>query len=250
MGRADLHVHTSYSRDGLSSVAEVLRAAESRGLDVIAITDHDTIEGALEAARLTSRVEVIVGEEISTRSGHLIGLFLTEHISPGLSLEESIRRVHAQGGLAIIPHPLWRLHVGVDLPKRGEVGFGGGVSGRSIKRILHKDVSVRPDAVETFNASPLNGRIPHREVAERNRHLWHLPEVGGSDAHHASHVGSALTLFSGSTAGELRRSILSGDTGGVGSWMGSSAALTFVGGNIKKRAFLARDRLMLGRLFR
>src|SRR5690242_4156882 len=106
-GLADVHIHTSYS-DGQPSVRDVLAyASNCTSLDVIAITDHDTIEGALEAAILapTYRIQVIVGEEITSRQGHILGLFLRERVPPALSAEETVDAIHAQGGLAIAAHP-------------------------------------------------------------------------------------------------------------------------------------------------
>src|SRR5579859_2048451 len=112
-GLADVHMHTTYS-DGTGSVAEVLNFAEEHtSLDVIAITDHDTIEGALRARDLAAtrdyRFEIIVGEEISTREGHLLALFLREPVAPDQSIERSIELVHAQGGLAVVAHPFNRV---------------------------------------------------------------------------------------------------------------------------------------------
>lgn len=242
MGRADLHIHTDYSLDGLSPVSEILTAAEDAGLQVIAITDHDRIDGALEAKRLARGVEVIVGEEISSRAGHVIGLFLRERIRPGLSLERTIRAIHAQGGISVIAHPLWRLYLGVAVPGRKlGVGFGG-VSRSSMRRILEKDPLARPDAVEVWNAS-LNGRIPHRDVVRLNSESWKLPEVGGSDAHHASLVAGAVTHFPGRTAEDLRRALLAGETEASGSFLSGAETLRLVGGTLRKGAKGVRSSL-------
>src|ERR1035437_4893600 len=109
-GRADLHIHTRCS-DGTASVREALEYASLHTrLDVIAITDHDTIESAHEAAALAPlyRVEVVVGEEITSREGHILGLFLTSRVSPRLSAVETVEAIHAQGGLAVAAHPFLR----------------------------------------------------------------------------------------------------------------------------------------------
>ncbi len=109
-GRADLHVHTLAS-DGTAGVEAILGAAVIAGLAAIAITDHDRIDAAQAGSALAVRnglpIEVIVGEEISTRGGHLLGLWLTEPIRPWQSLRASIIAVHEQGGLAIPAHPLF-----------------------------------------------------------------------------------------------------------------------------------------------
>src|SRR5437899_7100941 len=107
-GRADLHVHTIWS-DGAQRPEAIVDAGRGR-LDVIAITDHDEIRGALRArdyalAHPELGVDVVVGEEISTLNGHLLCLFLEECVPPGLTAVESIAAVHAQGGLAIAAHP-------------------------------------------------------------------------------------------------------------------------------------------------
>jgi predicted metal-dependent phosphoesterase TrpH len=110
-GTADLHIHTHFS-DGADSPRDVLRWAERKRLDVIAITDHDTIEGARVAAQLAresrSNPDVIIGEEVSSADGHILGLFLTERVPPGLSAEETVAAIHEQGGLAVAAHPFWR----------------------------------------------------------------------------------------------------------------------------------------------
>src|SRR4051812_20419617 len=101
-GLADLHLHTSFS-DGWPSPEEVVdHVTLATDLDLIAVTDHDTVEGALRAVEHSQRsggVPVIVGEEISSRQGHILGLFLEERIRPGLSAATTIDEIHRQGGL-------------------------------------------------------------------------------------------------------------------------------------------------------
>jgi len=195
MGRADLHIH-SLASDGISSVAEILDAATEAGLDVIAITDHERIDAALAAQRMAQRanapIEVIVGEEISTRSGHLIGLFLTERIKPWQSLRTSVARIHDQGGLAVVAHPL------VPYPLCASAG--------AIRRLLDdSDPTFHPDGIEAFNPTTAGMRWTRRVpafVAETGR-----AAIGSSDAHRARDVGQAVTTFSGTTSAELREAI-------------------------------------------
>src|SRR5712691_8111524 len=109
-GRADLHMHSTYS-DGIATIEQILHHTEhNTNLSVIALTDHDVIEGSLRARDLWAkgryRFDFIVGEEISTREGHMLALFIEKRIQPGLSIERSIELVHEQGGLAIVAHPL------------------------------------------------------------------------------------------------------------------------------------------------
>jgi predicted metal-dependent phosphoesterase TrpH len=106
----DLHCHTKASFDSLSAPAAVIKAAAERGLTHLAITDHDRIDGALEAQALApAGLTVIVGEEVKTRDGDLICVFLERGIPPGLSADETIAAAREQGALVGIPHPFDRL---------------------------------------------------------------------------------------------------------------------------------------------
>ena len=138
MGRADPHIH-SLASDGVSTVAEILDAAVAANLDVIAITDHERIDAAVAAQKMAVArglpLEVIVGEEISTRSGHLVGLFMNERIRPWLSLRTSVARIHEQGGLAIIArggHPRPARCRGPDLPPRRHRGVQSDHGGHAL----------------------------------------------------------------------------------------------------------------------
>jgi len=99
-----IHLHTDHSFDCNIPAEVLVERARREGIDVVAVTDHDTIAGAL-AVREIGGVRVIVGEEISSRDGHIIGLFLEQTVPPGLSGAETIERIHAQGGLAVAAHP-------------------------------------------------------------------------------------------------------------------------------------------------
>ncbi len=151
-GRADVHIHTMAS-DGTSSVAEILDLVERDGvLDVIGIADHERIDAALAARAMAvdrgSTFEVVVGQEISTLGGHLVGLFLEQAVPAMRSLRWSIEAVHDQGGLAIVAHPL----VPYPLCAQGFV----------LRRLLDDDdPAVHPDTIETFNPTAF-GRYGHR----------------------------------------------------------------------------------------
>ena len=115
MGLADLHIHTLHSFDGTASVAAILQRSKQIGLDVIAITDHDEIEGALEAMDLAPEIgiEVIPGIEISTAEGDLLALNVTQKIERDRSLIETVLKVGELGGICIAPHPMddgYRMH--------------------------------------------------------------------------------------------------------------------------------------------
>jgi hypothetical protein len=141
-GLADLHIHTIYSWDATPTVRSVLeRTVQHTDLDVIAITDHDVVKGALQAVDLAPHygIEVIPGIEISTAEGHLLALFVYEAVPPGLSLTESVLRVGELGGLCVAPHPAAR-----------------GVHALSSAAILHAlqdpDVARILVGIEVFNA--------------------------------------------------------------------------------------------------
>ncbi|MEO7117564.1 MAG: PHP-associated domain-containing protein [Candidatus Limnocylindrales bacterium] len=206
MGSADLHIH-SLASDGLNTVAEILDAAARAGLDVIAITDHERIDAAVAAQRMRrdGSPEVIVGEEISTRGGHLLGLFLKERIRPWHSLRDSVARVHDQSGIAVIAHPL------VPYPLCASAG--------SIRRLLDEaDPIYHPDAIETFNPTTARMRWGSRVPAFAME--MGVAAVGGSDAHMAVSIGQALTTFEGTTAADLRAAIEARETG----WDGTAYA--------------------------
>jgi predicted metal-dependent phosphoesterase TrpH len=191
----DLHCHTSASFDSLASPAAVLRAAAARGLTHLAITDHDRIEGALEASDLAGTeapgVTVIVGQEIRTRSGDLIGTFLREAIPPGLSAPEAIAAVREQGGLVGIAHPFDRFRGSLG---RGEASAFEGVAGTV-------------DWIETWNARLMvgDGNARAGELAAR----LGVPGVAVSDAHTTLEVGIASTAVRGdpSTPAGLREAL-------------------------------------------
>lgn len=172
MLRFDLHVHTNYSKDGMSSVENVLRAAAAVGLDGIAITDHDTTAGARYALDVVNNVApgllVIPGEEVTTRSGHLIVLGITRDIPGGMSVGDTIKEARKQGGIVVVPHPYNRPRHGMPIIKGA-------------------------DAAEVYNSRYVLG-MHNRKATQKARALG-LPEVAGSDAHQASLVGSAITLI-------------------------------------------------------
>ena len=210
-GRADLHVHSIWS-DGAQRPEAIARAAAGR-LDVLAITDHDEIRGgrlARDYARQHPElgVEVVVGEEISTRNGHLIGLWLEEVVPPGLSAAETIARIHAQGGLAVAAHPFHPIR-------------GAGRGQHSVGRLI-PDLPV--DAIEIVNNAGVFSKIYDAWAAMRNVE-WALPVTAGSDAHHIWYVGSALTRFEGRSADDLRRALVAGTTRAQVHWSWSASKL-------------------------
>jgi predicted metal-dependent phosphoesterase TrpH len=201
--KADIHVHTTYS-DGHAGVEEVLEhAAQNTDLQVIAITDHDTIEGALEARSLAEEygIEVVVGEEVSTADGELLALFIEQRLPPGLAAAETIAAVHAQGGLCVAAHPYYRM-----VPSMGHRGLR--------KRGSGPDPEWRLDAIEVFNVGLLLS-VGNRRAAMTATALG-LPALGGSDSHHPKTIGYGYTLFPGISAVDLRAAMELGQTCAAG----------------------------------
>ncbi len=202
-GRADMHIH-SIASDGTASAAQVLDYVESRtDLDVIAIADHERIEAAVECRRLAiergSRVEVAVAEEVTTRSGHLLGVFLQARLKRGQRLETTVAEIHEQGGLAIVPHPF--------------SAFTKGMRKHAIMRVYRStDPYVYWDALEAYNPSTA-GRYGRAATLRLAAELG-LPVVGNSDGHTLETIGDGRTYFPGTTAEDYRRAVLEGTTSG------------------------------------
>lgn len=225
VGNADIHMHSTFS-DGIGTIAQILHHVEhNTNLDVIALTDHDVIEGALRARDLWKkghyRFDFIVGEEISTREGHMLALFIEKRIEPGLSLERSIDLVHEQGGLAIIAHPLNPI-------------FRHSCQREALDRIyVARDVWL--DGIETWNASfcGIGGNSMAMNV---NREVYGWPEVGNSDAHTLGAIGRGRTWFEGSNARDLRAALEAGQTTSSGRLWSVDDYLKLAHHHVSKRA--------------
>ena len=196
MGKADVQLHTDLG-DGLSPPEAILDAAERASLDVIAVTDHDDIRASFLtrdlAAKRGSAVEVIAGIEVTTRSGHLLALFVEDEIPMLRPLDETILHVHELGGIAVVPHPLSYLTFSV-----GE---------RSLRDLAERgDDTFFVDGIELRNPS-YAGRVRAARAEWLNVHVLRVAQTGSSDAHHAALVGTAWTQFEGTTAAQLRAAI-------------------------------------------
>jgi predicted metal-dependent phosphoesterase TrpH len=192
MGLADLHLHTIYSYDGTASLSAVLNRAKQFGLDVIAITDHDEIAGALKAMEIAPNygVEVIPGIEITTADGDLLALFITEKVDAGLSLIETVLSVRELGGICVAPHPM-----------AGGMGMKS-LSGRTIlKALRNPQVAETLIGIEVYNATALDRISNHyaRILASR----LDIAHLGNSDAHVMDAIGLGATEFEGNTAADL-----------------------------------------------
>ena len=167
--KIDLHIHTCYSYDSLIKPKEVVFYAKKRGLDGVAITDHDRVDGALKVIKETDFL-VIPGIEISSLHGHIIGLNIQEAVPPKLDVDETLDRIHEAGGIAVACHPV--------------IFF---------KESLKEHISSRFDAIEVINSSafPFNYSVKRsEEIASR----LGIARVAGSDAHYGPEIGYAYTL--------------------------------------------------------
>ena len=171
--RMDLHVHTVASRDSVLELSEAVVRAVERGLDGLAVTDHNRVsppETLREAAQRVPGFLLVSGAEVSTRDGHLLAYGVTEPPPPGRSWAETVDGILQRGGVPVVAHPFRYVH-----------GAGGrGIRGRGIA------------GIETNNGR--NGRGSNRR-AERAREEFHLGGTGGSDAHSPAEVGQAFTLL-------------------------------------------------------
>ncbi len=208
LGKADLHMHSNHS-DGRPTIAEILEYVENHtDLDVIAITDHDTMEGAFEAQKLMNpstrlragkkkyRFELILGEEVSSKEGHVLSLFLTKQIKAGMSAHTTIKEVRRQGGVAIAAHPFE--HLRYHLPSGLTMDGVGLMTLIKEKRLWH--------GIEIVNATPTLADENLR-AAFINRTILLKAETGSSDAHIVEAIGKGYTLFEGKTANDLRHAL-------------------------------------------
>jgi predicted metal-dependent phosphoesterase TrpH len=207
-GKADMHLHSLYS-DGTASVQALLDHVErATDLDVIAITDHERIDGALRAREIHAAGEYsydfVIGEEITTRRGHVLALFISERVPALRPLPETLERIHDQGGIAIAPHSMAPLTP--SLGRRSLVWSRGS-----------DDARHRFDAIELVNPSTA-GRARRRDRDRLNEEVLRLPGVGNSDAHVLEGIGTAWTWFPGSTAADYRAAVETGSTQPDGSY--------------------------------
>ncbi|HEY4887666.1 MAG TPA: PHP domain-containing protein [Candidatus Dormibacteraeota bacterium] len=164
--RVDLHLHSDYSHDGQSSLDELIQRCAGCGLDRIALTDHNTVEGARALAKMAPEL-AIIGEEAKTQEGEVIGLFITRRLPPFLPAEDVMDMIHGMGGLTYMPHPVDRHR-----------------SHFSPERIV--ELADRIDIIETYNAwcEPDANRAAARLAVDLGK-----VTATGSDAHAAHELG-------------------------------------------------------------
>jgi len=166
--KIDLHVHTCYSHDAVTTLKEMIVYSKKRGLDGVAITDHDTLAGALKLQN--SDLIVIPGIEITTLRGHLLALNVTTPIPPKLAINETIQRIHEAGGIAVAAHPTLFYKTA---PSQQTASY---------------------DAIEVINSAA----IPFQLFTYLNQKFatrLNLPQTAGSDSHYAPEIGAAYTVI-------------------------------------------------------
>jgi predicted metal-dependent phosphoesterase TrpH len=178
--KLDLHIHTTYSFDSSIDPDGLREICRERGLAGVAITDHDSLQGSLAFTSQLPDLVIIPGAEIRSAEGEIIGLFISEEVPPGLPAPETMRLIHEQGGLVIIPHPF-------DIVKTKRM------TASRLEELLEEI-----DALEALNGKP---RWWWANSSARRFATEHgLAVTAGSDAHKASHVGLLYTemdTFSG-----------------------------------------------------
>jgi predicted metal-dependent phosphoesterase TrpH len=215
MGFADLHIHSMYSYDGTASISAILKyVADFTDLNVIAITDHDSMEGIPEALDLAPyyNLEVIPGCEVSSKDGHVLCLFIERPIPPGLSLLETVLMVGNQGGICIAAHPMAK---GVN-----SLRF------ETIRQVLkHPVASKILVGVEAFNGGLVYTR-GNLSVQQESNSLP-LAQLGNSDAHILQMIGQGASYYHGYTSADLKNAIINRTTiPRKGNGLSGSAVLT------------------------
>ena len=170
----ELHAHSDASYDGRDSIEQLLERAREVGLDALAVTDHDEFAESKRAAQLAPEYGLVAipAMEVSSAAGHILAMGIDSAIEPGLSYEETIERIHEQGGTAIVPHPFQEMRSGV-LAK------------------IPKSKLTLADAIEVYNSRLVTGWSNRQ--AKRYAQRESLPMIAGSDAHVSDMVGQSVT---------------------------------------------------------
>lgn len=172
MLKLDLHIHSKYSEDATGSPKEIIKSVKKKGLDGIAITDHNTISGGLEALKVAPKDFIVIpGIEISTKDGHLLALNIDENIPKGLSVEDTVEKIVDLGGTPIVPHIFRNM---------------SGIKEEKLKNI-YKNIS----SIEVFNSCSVNkSNYKSAKIAKK----YNLGGTGGSDSHVPEFCGLGYTV--------------------------------------------------------
>ncbi|MEF8780045.1 MAG: PHP domain-containing protein [Haloferacaceae archaeon] len=225
----ELHAHSALSHDGRDPVELLLGQAEAVGLDALAVTDHDEIDASLEAAELAPEYGLvgIPAMEVTSAAGHVLAFGVEEVVPAGLPYDETLDRIHGQGGIAVVPHPF----------QKSRHGVASNVT---------EDQLANADAIEVYNSRLLTGRANRR--AERFARERDLPMTAGSDAHISEMVGQAVTDVDASarTVGAILEAILEGETSVVGKRTPWHISFRQAAGGAKRRVYRRVEELLSG----
>ena len=175
MLKMDSHIHSEYSPDSNSKIDDILKVAERKNIDIIAISDHNTVDGTSEVLKKTRNTDILAipSIEISSAQGHILGFGCEENIPRDLSPQDTIERIHDLGGLAIIPHPYCFYRHGL------------------LCKSDYKDLKI--DAIETKNARFIVGYCNRK--AKNLSKKENIPALGASDSHYFKFVGDCFSLI-------------------------------------------------------
>jgi predicted metal-dependent phosphoesterase TrpH len=168
---ADLHVHTTYSKDSLITPQDLIFYAKKRGLNAVAVTDHNHLDGALKIAKDHPEFLILPGMEVSSSDGHIVALNVSELIPRGFTTIETVEKIHDAGGVAIACHPY--------------VYFKG---------CLREHVCASFDAIEVINARAFPFKNSVKKAQEAAQRL-NLSRVAGTDAHYGPQIGFGYTII-------------------------------------------------------
>lgn len=175
MFKMDSHIHSEYSPDSHSKIDDILKIAQKRNIDIIAISDHNTVDGTSEVLRKTKNTDILAipSIEISSTQGHILGFGCEENVPRDLTPQETIDKIHDLGGLAIIPHPYCFYRHGL------------------LCKSDYKDLKI--DAIETRNARFIVGYCNRK--AKKLSEKENIPELGASDSHYYKFVGDCYSMI-------------------------------------------------------
>ncbi|MBP1986904.1 PHP domain-containing protein [Halolamina salifodinae] len=214
----ELHCHSELSHDGRDPVDLLVEQAAAVGLDAIAVTDHDAIHASHEAAALADEYGLvgIVAMEVTSAAGHILALGIDEEVPPGLSYDETLERIHDQGGIAIVPHPF----------QSSRHGVAAHISDEQL---------ASADAIEVYNSRLLTGRSNRQ--AERFATAHDVPKTAGSDAHISEMVGQAVTEVGAEerSVDAVLEAIIEGRTSVVGKKTPWRISFRQAAGGVKRR---------------
>ena len=215
----ELHAHSALSHDGRDPVDLLLQQAAAVGLDALAVTDHDEIDASIEAAERAADYGLvgIVGMEVTTAAGHVLAFGIDDLIPSGLDFRETLDRIHADDGIAVVPHPFQKTRHGVAAH-------------------VSEEALASADAIEAYNSRLFTGRANRR--AERFALRNGLPTTAGSDAHISEMVGQAVTEVDVDErdASAILRAVADGRTSVVGRRTPWRVSLRQFAGGAKRRA--------------